>query len=190
MVGTMTAIAIGLAAAGTATAVVGQVKAGNAANKAGLAEQERLEFNATVAEQQAKDAEQRGAYDAGRFRAQVKALVGAQRVGFAGGNVDVNSGSAADVQRDARRLGAVDERQIRLNAAREAWGFQQQATDYRMGGKTAAAAGKAQQSASRWGAAGSVLNTGSSLMLARYGWGNGNSYARSGVNGVQNQVFG
>lgn len=170
MIGTMLAIGIGLAAAGTAAHVVGQVKSGNAARKAGEAEQRRLEFNAGVAEQQAGDALQRGFTEESRFRTQVRALVGTQRVGLAGQGVRVDTGSARDVQQDARYLGNLDALTIRANAAQEAWGFRQQATDYRMGGQTAAAAGRAAQTASRFGAASSLLGTGSSLLMAKYGW--------------------
>jgi hypothetical protein len=66
------------------------------------------DYNAAVAELQAKDAETRGAEEANRFRKSVNVMVGAQRAGFAAGNIDVGFGSAVDVQADAAFLGELD----------------------------------------------------------------------------------
>lgn len=158
-VATTTAILLGLAAAGTATSAVGQVKAGNAAKATG-------DYNAAVAETQAKDAISRGRYDEQRFRQGVKVLIGSQRAGFAGQGVDVGVGSAVDVQADAAYLGELDALEIRNNAAREAWGYKVEAENYRRGGAQ-------QQTASRFGAAGTVLGSGASLLQQRYGFGGG-----------------
>jgi hypothetical protein len=181
-------IMIGLGVAGTVTSVVGQVKAGNAAKKAGEASQaaaesvaELSEYNAAVASLQAQDAIQRGAEEEARFRTGVKLLIGSQRADIAANNVDVNFGSAVDVQADAAFLGEMDALTIRVNAAREAWGYEVQAEDYRRQaeiqrkeGGAAAVAGRAQQSAYRWGAAGSVLGgavSAGGMLAQRYGWG-------------------
>lgn len=199
MVGTL--IGLSLAAAGAATSAAGQVKAGHAAKQAGQAQQAQyeanaqvaesqaaqLDYNAHAAEEQAADATARGAEDESRFRTQVRGLIGSQRAGFAGQGVAVGSGSAADVQGDAAYLGNRDALTIRHNAAREAWGFQVQAEDLRqgaaiqrkaaaaarVGGTYAAAAGNAAQTQARIGAATSILGTGSSLVLDRYGWSRG-----------------
>lgn len=162
-----TAVAIGLAIYGASTAIqaTGQIKAGNAAKRIG-------EFNARVAEAQAEDALERGALDEQRFRQGVRVLIGSQRVGFAGQNVDVGSGSAVDVQADAAFLGELDALTIRNNAAREAWGFRVQAENARMGGSAAAMA-------SRWGAASTIVGAGGSLFMAKYGFGGGGSNSLS-----------
>jgi len=198
----MMAIGLSLAAAGATTSAVGQVKAGHAARDAGLAQQKQaeaqaqvqeseaaqLDYNANVAELQAADATKRGAEEEQRFRTQVKGLIGSQRAGFGGQGVKVDNGSAADVQADTRYLGEQDALTIRHNAAREAWGYQVQAEDLRQGaaikrkgaaatregGTYAAAAGRAAQTQARIGAVTSVLGTGSSLVLDRYGWSRGN----------------
>ena len=137
-----TALALGLALAGTATSIYGQVKAGKAEKKAGEAEQRAAEsqadlsdYNAAVADVQAQDAEARGAIEANRFRARTRGLVGEQRAGFAAGNVDVGFGSAVDVQADAAFLGELDALTVRTNAGREAWGYRVQAEDLRKGGE-------------------------------------------------------
>lgn len=179
-----TSLLIGLVAASTATEVVGQVKAGNAAKNAGDAQQRAanseadiLDYNASVADLQSQDAVERGAIDESRFRTQVRGIVGAQRVGFAAQGVEVASGSAVDVQADASYLGELDALQIRQNAMREAWGFKVSAYDARKQAEIArkegivyAEAGKAQQTASRYAAAGSVLGAGGSLLMSKYGF--------------------
>jgi len=183
----MTAAFLATTAIGTAISARGQIKAGNAEKKAGEAEQRAAEssaqleeYNAAVAEIQAKDAEVRGAQEASRFRQRTRALIGEQRAGFAAGNIDVGFGSAVDVQADTAFLGEIDALTVRTNAAREAWGFRVEAEDRtqqakidREAGANAAAAGKARQSAARWGAAGTVFSAGASLLEAKYGFGRG-----------------
>jgi len=146
----------------TTMQVVGQVKAGNAAKKTG-------EMNAQLAEQQSADALARGREEEQGFRLGVKGLIGSQRAGFASQGVDVNQGSALDVQADAAFLGELDALRIRTNAQREAHGYQQQAEIYRAGGQAA-------QTASRWQGVGTALGgavQSGSVMAARYGWGSG-----------------
>ena len=159
-----------LALIGLGVSIYGQLKAGSAAKTVGESQGAREEFNAAQAELQAADALSRGREEESRFRTQVRGLIGSQRAGFAGQNVDVGSGSAADVQADAARLGALDALQIRNNAAREARGFDAEATDRRMAADIARRGGGAAQSAARWGAATTALSGTSSLLMNRYGW--------------------
>lgn len=197
-------VAIALAAGGLAIDVIGKVKQGKAAKKAantaaaaqeevGAIERESAEsaatladYNEDVAELQAQDALERGHEQESRFRAQIRGAIGAQRAAFAGGNIDVSFGSAADVQADAAFLGEMDALQIRTNAAREAWGFRVQAEDYRrraeitrkeganrervamINARATRDAGSAAQTAAYWGAASSILGGTSSLLAMRY----------------------
>lgn len=182
---TSTAIMLGIGLAGTTTSVVGQVRAGNAAKKAGEAQQQAAnstgelhDYNAAVAELQADDAIDRGAEQEARFRTMVRASIGSQRVGFAASNIDVNFGSAVDVQADAAMLGELDALTIRTNAAREAWGYKVQAEDYRKRadisrkeGVYLEKAGGAARTSAYIGAAGSAFSGSASLLEARYGFG-------------------
>jgi hypothetical protein len=155
-----TALAIGSLIAGTVMSARAQKKAGD--------DQKRIaDFNAGVADEQAVDATRRGAEEVSQFRRQVRGLIGTQRAGFSGQNVDVGVGSAVDVRQDAERLGASDLERIRRNAEREALGYTTQAENYRRGGQIA-------QSAGRWGAASTILGGTGSLLLQRYGWGTHN----------------
>lgn len=166
----MTAIALGTAIGGAVINAVGQAKSGNAAQRAAESQAQQLEYNAGIADLQSADAEQRGLEEEQRFRSQVRGLVGTQRAGMAGQGVDVSSGSAADVQADTAYLGELDARKIRANAQREAWGYSVEASDLRMGADVARKGGAAAKTASRWGIANTVLGTGSSLLMSRYGW--------------------
>lgn len=168
--GVSLAIGAGLWAVGQIMNAVGQKKAGAAAKDAGEAEAQRLEYNAGVTGLQAADAVTRGAEEEQRFRSTVRGLIGSQRAGFAGQGVDVGSGSAVDVQADAAYLGELDALTIRSNAQREAWGYRVQGEDLRMAAGVARRGGQAAQTAARWNTASSILGSGSSLLLQRYGW--------------------
>ncbi len=194
MIGLTTALLLGLAGGGAAVNAVEQKKSANAQadaaqasaaaqQKAAEANAELDDFNAKVAELQAADAEQRGEIEATRFQQQVRGLIGQQRAGFAASNVDVGFGSAVDVQADSAYLGAIDEGTIRSNAAREAWGLRVEASNYRskaaisrQTGQYAVEAGAASADAMRTAgslsAASTILGTGSSLLLAKYGFKN------------------
>jgi hypothetical protein len=175
---------IGLTAAGTAISAIGQVKAGHAQQAAGQAQQaaansqaDLADYNATVADAQAKDALDRGTIEENRFRTAVKGLVGSQRTAFAASGVDVSTGSAVDVQADATKLGELDALTIRTNARLQAWGFKVNAYDLRQGAAIArktgvyqAQAGEAAQSASYFGAAGTILGAGANLLSTKYGF--------------------
>lgn len=169
-IGLATGIGLALLAGGTAVSARGQVKAGRAAREAGEAEAGRLEYNARIADLQAEDALLRGTEEEQRFRSTVRGLIGSQRAGFAGQGVDIARGSAVDVQADAAYLGELDALTIRSNAQREAWGYRVQGEDLRLGAGVARRGGRAAQTAGRVAAAGTILGTGSSLLLARYGW--------------------
>jgi hypothetical protein len=167
---TLAIIGVGMSIAGAVQNARGAKKAGDAANAAGESEAKRDEYNAGIADLQAQDALARGAVDESRFRTSVRGLIGSQRAGFAAQGVDVGSGSAADVQADAAYLGELDALQIRSNAAREAWGYRVEAADNRMAADVARKGGQAARTASRYQAAGTILGTGASLAMQRYGW--------------------
>ena len=138
------------------------------AYQSGKAQKRIAQYNASVAEYQAKDAIDRGEVAVTRRRSQTTQVIGSQRAALASQGVDVNDGSAREVQADARYLGELDAMTIRNNARREAWGFQVEARNATYGGQIA------QMNANNR-AAETLLTGASSLLLARYG------YGRSGV---------
>lgn len=181
----MTALAIGSLIAGTALSVKGRMDAGKAAKAEGEAgrraaesEAQLMEYNAAVADIQAKDAVARGESEANRFRAGVRSLQGEQRTGFAAGNVDVNYGSAVDTQADAAFLGELDALTARTNAAREAWGYRVEGDDQRKRAEIARKeginiqeAGKQRAGAQKYAIAGDIIGAGSSYLQSKYGFG-------------------
>lgn len=134
-----------------------------------------LDYNAIVADMQARDAVERGAVDESRYRSQVRMAIGAQRANLAEGNIDVSFGSPLDVVEDAAFQGELDALTIRNNAAREAWGFQVQAHDLRSRayiarktGQQAMEAASIQANAAQWQTVSSLIGSASSMM-GRYG---------------------
>jgi len=176
---TLTVIAIG----GMVASAYKGYKEGQAAKKQGAAEQEAAnsqadlsDYNAAVADLQATDATARGAEQESRFRAGIRGMVGAQRSGFAAGNIDVGYGSAVDVQADTAYTGELDAQTIKVNAQREAWGFKVQAVDLRKRadiarktGVYAEQAGRERATGAYIGAAASIAQQGASLYTAKYG---------------------
>ncbi len=92
------------------------------------------ETNRRLAEQQANDALLRGTKDEARYRRQIAQVAGQQKADFGARNVAV-TGTALDLLSDTAMVGEEDAQTIRNNAAREAWGYRNQASE-----------------ASRWGA--------------------------------------
>lgn len=97
-------------------------------------------LNAQLAEGQAADATARGAEAESRQRLATKGLIGSQRAALAASGVDANSGSAALLQEDSARQGALDALTIRNNAARQAWGYSVDAANARAQGQQAVVA--------------------------------------------------
>jgi hypothetical protein len=130
-----------MALAPLALSLVGTGMQMNAQRQAGQANQRANNFNAAVSEQEARDALARGEETAANYGTQIKGLIGKQKASYAAQGIEVNSGSAADVQESAQVIGDRDLRTIRLNAMRESWGYKMQAKNYKIAGKNAATAG-------------------------------------------------
>jgi hypothetical protein len=152
--GVTAAIAIGLTAAGTAMEASGEIRSGNAARRVGEVNAVQIEeiaelnarlidegteenagilaFNARMLEALGRDAIRRGFEEEERYGLSARQLKGAQRVGYAAQGVDVDEGSPLDVYADSDWTAQQDLTAIRVNAAREAWGFQSEAEGTRI----------------------------------------------------------
>jgi hypothetical protein len=104
-------------------------------------QQSQMEFNARLAEVRARDAIDRGEESAKKLQQRANALKGSQRALYAGQGVEVDSGSASEVQQDTMLQAAEDIRDIRNNAWREAWGYRMDAVANRGQGVMAGLAG-------------------------------------------------
>lgn len=98
------------------------------------------ESNARLADIQSQDAIDRGNQAANKNTDKTRQLIGSQRASLAAQGIDVNSGSAADVQADSASLGALDSATIKNNAYREAWGYKVQSMNDTYAGKFASIA--------------------------------------------------
>jgi hypothetical protein len=153
-------------------------EAGKLANEAAQAEAGIIDYNATIADQQAADALTRGEEQQQQVRSATRQVIGSQRAGYAGQGVDVSSGSAADTQADAAFLGELDALTVATNAAREAHGFKVQATDLRNRAAVTRKTGVNQErganaagNAAYVSGAANVLGGTANLLAARYGFG-------------------
>lgn len=117
-------------------------------------------YNAQVADVQARDARTRGDEESAKIRRQNAQLAGAQRAGFSAKGIDFSDGSAGDALDQTDFFSQVDQNTARDNAAREAWnikarkkGYEYQAAAARPG--TAAGLsllGSASDVAGKWSA--------------------------------------
>lgn len=127
--------------------------------------------NAIIARQNAS-----GALGAGEVRAEMQGLknraqLGAIKAGQAVSGVDVNTGSAADVQQSAAMLGAHDMMMIRSNAARQAYGYELEATGQEQQGKLYRKGAKIAPWEGAFNAVGSLLGGASKISDMSGGWG-------------------
>lgn len=104
----------------------------------------------------ARDAIARGTEASHWAMSDTRRMIGSQRARLAAQGVDVNSGSALDVQADTMALGELDALTIKNNAAREAWGYKTQQLQYSLQSEY-------DRSMSRARGVGSVLTMGADL---------------------------
>jgi hypothetical protein len=90
-----------------------------------------LEANARIRGLQAEDAIRRGEKQVVKAQQSAKRLLGSQRAALGAQGIDIESGSALDIQEETAELGATDVMELRNNAWREAWGFKAEAADLR-----------------------------------------------------------
>lgn len=102
----------------------------------GKADQATAEHNAKLGALQADDALARGGIEEDRYRRQIAQIAGAQRAEIGNRNV-ATSGTALDLLSDTAMIGEEDALTIRNEAAREAWGYRNQADESRRWGKNA-----------------------------------------------------
>lgn len=112
--------------------------------------------NARVADAQAKNALIKGAQEDQQQRWKIRALAGRQSAAIGANNVVGSTGTSLDILGETAMFGEVDLTTIRNNAAREAWGYQTEASNRRFAAKAAKYRGKSQ-------AFGTLLSTGAQV---------------------------
>lgn len=112
-----------------------------AQDQAGEAQQDLANRNAKMLKQSADDEIERGNEEVLQIRRRGRAIKGAQRAAFAAQGVDVDTGTALDLQNETDAYAEQDAATARRNAARAAWGLRVSAANQRLGGRYAARAG-------------------------------------------------
>ena len=118
-----------LAAISAGASLFGGYATGQTAQAQAEAQAQAMEANARTARIQAHDSIERGGQDELKLRRQLAQTRGTQRAVMAAQGVDVNSGSALDVQNASIAEGEHDAEVIRFNAARQRWGYINQANN-------------------------------------------------------------
>lgn len=122
----MAATAMAAAAGGNALSAYGKIKEGEAAQASANYNAAVQRANAAQAKSNQQLASQAGMAQEGMVQQKTRAESGQTVANQAGSGIDVNSGSAVDVQASEAELGQLDAMTIRSNATKEAYGYQVQ----------------------------------------------------------------
>ncbi len=117
-----------VAAIPIAIGLVGGLMQGQQQKAQAASQADALRQNALYLNNAADDAKVRGAIDADQYRVQTRNLIGTQRAAQAANGGLVNEGTNAIIQQDTAQLGELDALTIANNAAREAYGYQVEAS--------------------------------------------------------------
>ena len=119
-----------LTLAGTGIGALGAIQQGQASSEAAKYNASIAAANAQIASQNATFAGEAGTAQVEQASLQNRSRVGAIEANQAASGLDVNKGSAVDVRSSAQQLGELNAITVRSNAARQAYGYQTQATNY------------------------------------------------------------
>lgn len=119
-----------LLAASTAISTVGAITSG-------VGQYQQAQASAKMADQQAKDALARGDQAASDLAKEQAGFRGQQRAALAANGVELDYGSADQIQQDTQTLQREDQRRLRDNRNREAWGYSVDGAMQRAAGKGA-----------------------------------------------------
>lgn len=91
------------------------------------------ELNASFAELDAFEAEKMGYTESARYQTVIDATIGEQKVAYAADNVDVTSGTAAEIQAESRFTGFLNQLDLQKQGQERARGFRTEARNIRFG---------------------------------------------------------
>lgn len=159
------------------TLVTGAYQA-NVQSQQGKANAQIAENNAVLAQQDADASNAMATREMEQQAWRTRAVLGQQRTAIAANNIDPTLGTPADILGETAMFGEVDQQTIRMNAARQAWGFNAQAQNQRTQGELARWSGNAQATGTILGSLASAASMGFGGM-GRGGSGNLSSQANS-----------
>lgn len=147
--------------------------------KQGEANAQVAENNATLAQADADQANALATREMEQQAWRTRIALGQQRAAIAANNLDPTLGTPAEILGETAMFGEVDQQTIRMNAARQAWGFSAQAQNQRTQGELARWSGNAQ-------ATGTIL--GSLASAASMGFGGVSGAGRGGGGNLSSQA--
>lgn len=155
---------------------IGSVMQGNAQSSMYAYQSQVAQMNKQIAEQNAEHARVTGEAQAQADAMKTKQQIGTTRAVIGASGVDVNTGSAADVQESELKIGQYQEGVIRSDAAKKAYNFKVEAANqeaqsnvYSMASSNAKSGGMMGAFTSILGAATSVSSKWSQASTS-YGW--------------------
>lgn len=125
-------------------------------------EADMADLNAVTSERQAAAALERGQFQVNQVRRSAAQIKGTARQTYGRSNIEMNSGTPAEVLTGVDVMSEVDAQQAEINAIREAWGYRTQAENER----SAARSGRATASAISPGMAAATTLLGSATSWA------------------------
>lgn len=152
-----------LAMAGAGLQAVSSISGGVAASNAANYQAAVARNNATIAQQNAVRAEQAGAAAAENESRKGASKVAKIKVAQAASGVDVNTGTAVDVQAGQRETNQLDTETVFQNSMLHAYGYRTQAQNFESEARLDEMKGEAAKTAGYLGAAGSLLSNASSI---------------------------
>lgn len=156
-------LALAATAAGGLVSAAGAMKQGEAQKSAADYQAAVARNNAVIARQNAEQTRAAGEIEAQNASLKSAATQGSIRAAAAASGLDVNTGSAMDVQDSAARLGMLDALTIQRNAGVKSWAQQNQATGFEAEANLDIMKGANAQEAGDIGAFSSLLTSASSF---------------------------
>lgn len=176
---TAAAISAVASVAGAGITALGAINQGNAAGDAAAFQAQVARNNAAIAEQDARRQEVVAAQQAQNKSLESAARLSRVKAAQAASGVDVNTGSAVDVQAGTRMLGQLDAETVLSNEMLKAYGYRSRASSFLAQSALDEARGSYSRAAGYTRAAGTLLSSVSSLPLKWLGGGGGGSVTSS-----------
>lgn len=176
---TLAAVGVGATVAGGLTTAAGQKYAGDAKANMLTYQAGVSKINQQIQLQNADYARKVGEVDAQRSGMRTADIVSKTRAAQGASNLDVNSGSSTDIQTSEKAIGQQDQRVIRANAARQAYGFDVEALNAETSSKLQMMGADTSRTSGNIAATGTLISTAGSVASKWYGassaFGSGNS---------------
>lgn len=162
-------LSIGSTVLGAVTGAIGAGQSASAQSANAQYQAQVAENNRIIAEQNAGAAIQTGAAKTITAGLAERTRFGRVRAAQAANNIDVNSGSAVDVQAAQRELGRLDELTVAHDADLQAYGYRAQASNFGAEAQLDRARAQQARSAGGLGIASSLIG-GAGALANRFSW--------------------